>query len=57
MECFYRSKPFDEEEKPIRGYRKRMFRGECLNHQSNVCVTRQGQLERIAVDQNMNWKQ
>ena len=26
MECFYRSKAFDEEGKPIRGYRRRMFR-------------------------------
>ena len=26
MECFYRSRPFDEEGKPIRGYRQRMFR-------------------------------
>ena len=26
MECFYRSKPFDEEGKPVRGYRRRMFR-------------------------------
>ena len=26
MECFYGSKPFDEEGKPIRGYRQRMFR-------------------------------
>ena len=26
MECFYRSRPFDEERKPIRGYRQRMFR-------------------------------
>ncbi|XP_068756065.1 uncharacterized protein [Montipora capricornis] len=26
MECFYRSKPFDEEGKPIRGYRQRLFR-------------------------------
>ena len=25
MECFYRSKPFDEEGKPIRGSRKGMF--------------------------------
>ena len=25
-ECFYRSKPFDEEGKPLRGYRQRMFR-------------------------------
>ena len=28
IECFYRSKPFDKEGKPIRGYRKRMFREE-----------------------------
>ena len=26
MECFYRSKPFDEEGKSIRGYRQRIFR-------------------------------
>ena len=26
MERIYRSKPFDEERQPIRGYRKRMFR-------------------------------
>ena len=26
MECFYRSKPFDEEGKPIREYRKKIFR-------------------------------
>ena len=26
MECFYRNKPFDEEGKPDRGYRQRMFR-------------------------------
>ena len=26
MECFYRTKPFDEERKPVRGYRQRMFR-------------------------------
>ncbi|XP_063585458.1 uncharacterized protein LOC134762848 [Penaeus indicus] len=26
MECFYRSNPFDENGKPIRGYRQRMFR-------------------------------
>ena len=25
MECFYRSKAFDEEGKPIKGYKKRMF--------------------------------
>ena len=26
IECFYRSKPFDENERPIRGYRQRMFK-------------------------------
>ena len=26
MECFYRSKPFDENGKSIKGYRERMFR-------------------------------
>ena len=26
MECFYRSKTFDEEREPVRGYRQRMFR-------------------------------
>ena len=26
MECFYRSKSFDEEGKPVRGYRQRMLR-------------------------------
>ena len=26
MECFYRTKPFDEERKPVRGYKQRMFR-------------------------------
>ena len=26
MECFYRGKPFDEEGKPVRKYRQRMFK-------------------------------
>ena len=26
MECFYRSKPFDENERHIRGYRQRTFK-------------------------------
>ena len=26
MECFYRSKPFDDEGKPIKGYRRKMLR-------------------------------
>ena len=57
MECFYRSKPFDEAGE-IRGYRNRVFRdwGECLNQQRNMCVTKQGQLKRIIGYQNLNWK-
>ena len=58
---FYRSKPFDEERKPIMRYRKRCLEieeiGNCLNQQSNVCVTRQRQLERMGGYQNLNGKQ
>ena len=58
MEYFYRSKLFDGERKPIRRYRKRMLENgekeECLNQQSNVCVTRQGQLEKTAGNQNLS---
>ena len=32
-------------------------KGECLNQQSNGCVSRQEQLERMAGNQNLNWKQ
>ena len=31
-------------------------KGECLKQQSNVCVTRQDQLERMAGYQNFNCK-
>ena len=31
-------------------------KGECLSQRSNVCVTRQGQLERMARFHNFNWK-
>ena len=45
MECFYRSNLFDENGKPIRGYRQRMFREwkkeECLIQQ-NSNVIKQG---------------
>ena len=42
MECFYRSKTFDEEGKPIRGHRKRMFiewreRGMFESTEQRVC--------------------
>ena len=61
MECFCRSKPFDEEEEPVREYRKRIFRewwdrGTCL-WQSNVYVTKQGQLGKIDGYRNLKWKQ
>ena len=43
IECFYRSKPFDEEGKPVRGYRQRMFRewrdrGLFESTEQRVCV-------------------
>ena len=43
MEYFYRSKPFDEEGKPVRGYRKRLFRkwrerGMFESTEQRVCV-------------------
>ena len=31
--------------------------GECFNQLCNVCATRQGQLEKMADYQNLNWKQ
>ena len=42
MECFYRSKLFDEEGEPIRGYRQRMFkewrdRGSFESKEQRVC--------------------
>jgi len=58
MECFYRSKPSDEEGRPIRGYRQRMFRQwrlrGMLSLQNNMYVTRQGPLERMGGHQSMN---
>ena len=46
MECFYTSNPFDEDGKPIRGYRQRMFREreeeECLKRQKSEDVIKQG---------------
>ena len=61
MECFNRTKPFDEEWKPIRGYIQRMFREwrdrGCLNQQSNVYVTKHGKLGKMDGYHNLNWKQ
>ena len=31
--------------------------GECFSQRSNVCVTKQGQSERMAGYQNLNWKE
>ena len=47
MECFFRSKPFDNDGKPIRGYRngKNM---ESLKSSSNDCVTKQELLGKMA---------
>ena len=68
MECFYRSKPFDEEGKPIRGYRQRMFRewrdrglfksteqrvcAQARAIRRNVCLS-QLELETIRLDRMM----
>ena len=59
MERFYRSKPFDEEGKDVRGYRQRMFRewSDFLNQQSNVYVAKQMQLGKMDGYYNLNWKQ
>ena len=61
MECFYRNKPFDEEGKPVRGYRQRMFRewrGRGLFESTEQrVVTKQGQLGKVDGYHNLNWKQ
>ena len=49
MECFYRSKPFDEEGKPVRGYRQRMFgewRDRGLFESTEQCVCDQARAIR-----------
>ena len=60
MECFYRSKPFDEQGKPIRGYRQRMFRewrdrGMLESTEQRVCdqaraVRRNGWLSELELE-------
>ena len=32
-------------------------KGERFNQRNNVCMTKQGQLERMNCHQNLNWKQ
>ncbi|XP_068713270.1 uncharacterized protein [Montipora foliosa] len=60
MECFYRSKPFYEEGKPIRGYRQRLFRewrdrGMFESTEQRVCdqaraIRRNGWLSELEVE-------
>ena len=61
MECFYRSKLFDEEEKPARGYRQRMCREwkgtGLLEPTEQLYVTKQEQLGKMDGYHNLNWKQ
>ena len=59
MECFYRSKPFDKEGKPVIGYRQRMFRewrDRGLFESTEQHVTKQGQLGKMDGYRNLNWK-
>ena len=50
MECSYRSKPFHDDGKLIRGYRQRMMQElknmDSLKSPSNDCVTKQELLEK-----------
>ena len=61
MECFYRRKPLMRKENLFGDTDRQCIeneeKGERLNQQSNVSATRQGQLERMAGYQNLNWKQ
>ena len=61
MECFYRSKPFDEEGNLSQDTDKECLEhGEiedCLNQQSNKYMTKQGQLGKMDGYRNFNWKQ
>ena len=60
IECFYRSKPFDEEGKPVRGYRQRMFRESSdrwLFESTEQRVCDQAlQLGKMDGYHNLNWK-
>lgn len=61
MECFYRSKPFNEEGKPIRGYRQRLFwewneRGMFESTEQRVCdqaraVRKNGWLSELELEE------
>ena len=52
MECFFRSKPFDDDGKPIRGYRQQMMQEwkehKSLKSPSNDCFTEQVRLGKTA---------
>ena len=61
MECFYRSKPFDEEGKSVREYRQKMFiewrdTGLFESTEQYVC-DQQGQLGKMDGYHDLNWKQ
>ena len=58
MKCFYRSKPFDEEGKPVR---KRMFRewrdrGLFESTEQHVCDQARG-IRKMDGCHDLNWKQ
>ena len=61
MECFFRSKPFDEEGKPIREYRQRMFRewsDRMLFESTEQHVCDQAKaIRKMGGYHNLNWKQ
>ena len=61
MEYFCRSKAFVRKENLLGDTERECLENgkkeECLNQWSDMCVTRQGQLERMADFQNLNWKQ
>ena len=60
IECFYRSRPFDEEGKPVRGYRQRIFRewrdrGLFESTEQRVCdqargITKNGWLSQLELE-------
>ena len=61
MECFYRSKSLGEEGSLLEDTDKESLENgeieDCLNQQSNVYVTKQGQLGKMDGYHNLNWKQ
>ena len=61
MECFYKSKPFNEEGKPVRRYRQRMFRewrdrGLFEYTEERACSQARA-IRKMNGYHNFNWKQ